>query len=95
VREQEPALFDPAILRQAIAGPALVVGDAAEQVVDPDRGITAVADLKWPLAERIAFIAHARHAAGERQDALRLCPIYFHLNEAQEKLRKRGMKVGS
>ncbi len=93
-REQAPGLFDPAILRQSIAGPAVVVGDAAEQVADPERGIVAAPDVRWPLAEKIARLGYARFAAGERQDALRLCPVYFHLNEAEEKRRKRGMKVG-
>lgn len=93
-REQAPGLFDPAILRQTTPWPALVVGDAAEQVADPDHGIVAVPDVRWPLAETIARLAYARFAAGERHDALRLCPVYFHLNEAEEKRRKRGMKVG-
>lgn len=94
VREQRPELFDPAILRQAIAGPAVVVGDAAEQVADPDRGVVAAPDVRWPTADTIARLAHARFAVGERQDALRLCPVYFHLSEAEETRRKRGMKVG-
>ena len=72
----------------------LLPGDAAEQVADPDHGIVAVPDVRWPLAETIARLAYARFAAGERHDALRLCPVYFHLNEAEEKRRKRGMKVG-
>lgn len=94
VREQEPALFDPAILRGSIPGPAVVVGDAADLLADPDRGIVAAAP-RWPTADRVALLAHARYAAGERQDALRLCPIYFHLSEAEEQRRKRGMKVGT
>lgn len=94
VREQAPDLHDPAILRAAIAAPATVVGDAADALASPDRGVVA-AGPRWPTAERIALLAHARYAAGERQDALRLCPIYFHLSEAEEQRRKRGMKVGS
>lgn len=92
-REQAPGLFDPAILRKSIAGPAIVVGDAADALADPEAGLVA-AGPRWPTAERIALLAYARFASGERQDALRLCPIYFHLNEAEEKRRKRGMRVG-
>lgn len=94
MREQPAALHDPAILRQATAEPAVVVGDAAEQVSDPERGVIAAPGISWPTAEVVARLAYARFAAGERHDALRLSPIYFHLNEAEERRRKRGMRVG-
>ncbi|MCO5166818.1 MAG: tRNA (adenosine(37)-N6)-threonylcarbamoyltransferase complex dimerization subunit type 1 TsaB [Planctomycetes bacterium] len=93
VREQGPDLHDPAILRQALPRPAAVVGDAASLIADDAAGLVA-ADPPWPTAERVAALAYARFARGERQDALRLCPIYFHLNEAEEQRRKRGMRVG-
>ncbi|MBX3470399.1 MAG: tRNA (adenosine(37)-N6)-threonylcarbamoyltransferase complex dimerization subunit type 1 TsaB [Planctomycetes bacterium] len=94
VREQAAGLHDPAILRQALARPAVVVGDAAAQVSDEAAGLVAAPDVRWPTAEQVAALAYARFARGERQDALRLCPIYFHLNEAEEQRRKRGMRVG-
>jgi tRNA threonylcarbamoyladenosine biosynthesis protein TsaB len=81
-------------LRARLTGPLLVVGDAAPLLVDPARGITAADPaLAWPTAEGIARLALARHLGGERQDALRLSPIYFHANEAEAARRKRSMKV--
>lgn len=88
-------LWDPAALREALitAGPVpTLVGDAAPAVADPARGLVASGPL-WPTAERIARVAHARHCRGERDDALRLVPIYFHANEAEETRRKRSMKA--
>lgn len=87
--EGESTLWDPAILREGMARPTLVVGDAAEQVADAERDAASI-DLKWPTAERVARVAYNRHMAGERQDALRLCPVYFHANEAEERRRKRA-----
>ncbi len=95
VRTVSADLWDPAELREALVkgGPVpALVGDAAAAVADPARGLVATGPL-WPTAERIARVAHARHCRGERDDALRLVPIYFHANEAEETRRKRSMKA--
>lgn len=94
VRTVGADLWEPAALRAALlAGPVpTLVGDAAAAVADPARGLVAAAP-PWPTAERVARVAFARHCRGERDDALRLVPIYFHANEAEETRRKRSMKA--
>lgn len=87
-------LYETASVRTALLDrPTVVVGDAAEHLVDDAAGITAAdPTLAWPTAETIARMALERHLKGEVQDALKLCPSYFRPNEAEARRRKRGMR---
>ena len=90
----EPYLGPPEGLRDQLPRPALVLGDAAHLLVDPARGLLPASPARdWPAAIEVARLARERHLAGARQDPLRLAPIYFRANEAEELRRKRGLKV--
>jgi len=91
--ERAPGLCDPRSLGAALAGPAVVVGDAAPALADPDRGIV-VADpaVAWPTAAQIAALGRRQYLEGVRQDPLYLAPTYYRPNEAEEQRRKRSMK---
>ena len=92
--EGEPTLCAPAALEAGAARPSVVLGDAAAQVVDPARGLLPASPGRdWPSALEVARLARERHMGGERQDALRVAPIYFRPNEAEEQRRKRGLRV--
>ena len=92
--EGEPGLCDPAALQGALPRPTLLLGDAWAQVVDPARGLLAPSTPRdWPTALDVARLARERHLAGQRQDPLRLAPVYYRANEAEEQRRKRGLRV--
>lgn len=87
----EAGLFELGELGARLAGPAVIVGDAAERLADPERGLVPTAPA-WPSARRIASLGRRMFLDGARQDALALAPTYYRPNEAEEQRRKRGMK---
>lgn len=90
----EPVLAAPDQVKDQLPRPALVLGDAASLLIDPARGLLpASPPADWPQALDVARLARERHLGGQRQDPLRLAPIYFRANEAEELRRKRGLKV--
>lgn len=89
----EATLAAPETIQPA-ARPTLVLGDASALVTDPARGLIAPTPARdWPSALEIARLGRERHMGGQRQDPLRLAPIYFRPNEAEEQRRKRGLRV--
>jgi tRNA threonylcarbamoyladenosine biosynthesis protein TsaB len=92
---REPHLTRAETLLPELPNPTLVVGDAAGRFADAARGVTPAGpeEAEWPSALTVATLGQARFMAGDRPDALRLSPIYFRANEAEETRRKRGMRV--
>lgn len=85
-------LYTPAVLSQRLTSPTVVVGDAAEAVVDDARGIVAASQPQWPSAAQVAELGRRRFIAGARDEGLEMCPIYYRPNEAEEQRRQRSMK---
>lgn len=94
VLTEPPRLRTTDELRAAVPARTLVVGDGAGPLVDDARGVRpAEPALEWPTAVEVARVGRARYLDGQREDALRLAPIYYRAVEAKKTRRKRSMKA--